>query len=73
MKSKQKQLKNKEKKQVKTLERLKPEETKEEEETKSVDWRFSKGMRKDEIKNEIDEIKNWKNKIKRKDFKIWNK
>ena len=73
MKSKQKQMKNKEKKQVKTLERLKLEETKEEEETKSVDWRFSKGMRKDEIKNEIDEIKNWKNKIKWKDFKIWNK
>ena len=67
-------MKNKEKKQVKTLERLKLEETKEEEEeTKSVDWRFSKGMRKDEIKNEIDEIKNWKNKIKWKDFKIWNK
>ena len=30
-------MKNKEKKQVKTLERLKLEETKEEEETKSVD------------------------------------
>ena len=37
MKSKQKQMKNKEKKQVKTLERLKLEETKEEAETKSVD------------------------------------
>ena len=30
-------------------------------------------MRTSEITNEIDEIKNWENEIKQKDFKISNK
>ena len=45
-----------EKKQVEALEVLKPEENKEE--IKSVERLFPKGMRTNETKNEIDEIKN---------------
>ena len=53
-------------KQVEALEVLKPEESKEE--IKSVEGLFPKGMRTNEIKNEIDEIKKWEEKIRQKDF-----
>ena len=56
MKNKEKQLKNKEK-QVEALEVLKPEKNKEE--IKSVEELFPKGMRINEIKNEMDKIKKW--------------
>ena len=49
-------MKNKEK-QVEALEVLKPEENKEE--IKSVEELFPKGMRINEIKNEMDKIKKW--------------
>ena len=51
-------------KQVKALKALKSEE-----ELESIEGLFPKYMRTDEIKNEIDEIKKWKDKIKRKDLK----
>ena len=54
-------------KQIEALKALKPEENKED--IKSVEGIFSKGMRTNEIKNEIDEIKKWEEKIKRKDLK----
>ena len=56
-KSKQKQLKNKEKKQVEALKDLT-------EELESIEELFPKNMRTDEIENERDEIKKWGNKIK---------
>ena len=65
MKNKQKLLKNKEKKQVESLEVLDPEKNQKQ---KSIKRLFPKGMRNVEIKNEIDEIKKWENKIKRKDL-----
>ena len=37
--------------------------------TKSIDGIFSKEIRAHEIKNEIDKIKKWEEKIKRKDLK----
>ena len=40
---------------------------------KSVEGIFPKGMRTKEIKNEIDEIKKWEEKIKRKDIKYETK
>ena len=49
------------KKQVEDLEVLDPEKF-------QKDFFFSKKMRNDEIKNKIDEIKIWENKIKRKDL-----
>ena len=58
-------------KQIKALKALKPEENKED--IKSVEGIFSKGMRTNEIKNEIDEIKKWEEKIKRKDLKYETK
>ena len=59
-------------KQGKALELLKPEENKGEnkEKIKPVEGLFPKDMRTNEIKNEIDEIKKWKNKIKQKDLKF---
>ena len=62
MKNKEKQLKSKQKKQLKALEVLKPEENKEE--TKSVEGLFAKYMRTNEIKNKINDIKKWQSKIK---------
>ena len=67
MKNKEKQLKSKQKKQLKALEVLKPEENKEE--TKSVEGLFAKYMRTNEIKNKINDIKKWQSKIKWKDLK----
>ena len=55
MKNWQKQFKNK--RQIETLEVLKPEEDKEE--IKYVEEIFQKGMTTNEIRNEIDEIKKW--------------
>ena len=55
MKNWQKQFKNK--RQIETLEVLKPEEDKEE--IKYVEEIFRKGMTTNEIRNEIDEIKKW--------------
>ena len=66
MERKQKQLKNKGKKQFEALDILKSEENKED--IKLVEGLFPKGMRPNEIKNEIDEIKTWEEKIKRKDL-----
>ena len=40
-----------------------------EEELELIEGLFSKHLRKDEIKSEIDEIKKWEGKIKRKDLK----
>ena len=54
-------------KQVEALKGLKPEENKEG--IKSVEGIFPKEKRTNEINNEIDEIKKWKEKIKRKDLK----
>ena len=67
-------------KKVEAVEVLKPEENKEE--IKSVKGLFPKGMRTNEIKNEIDEIKKWEEKIRpqhlvykvnkyKYDFEIW--
>ena len=53
-------------KQVKALEVLKIEESKEEE-RKSVEGLFPKEIRANEIKDEIDKIKKWEETIKRKD------
>ena len=44
---------------------LKPEEN---QELKSIEGIFPKEMRTNKIKNEIDEIKKWDNKIKQKDL-----
>ena len=44
---------------------LKPEEN---QELKSIEGLFPKEMRTNKIKNEIDEIKKWDNKIKQKDL-----
>ena len=54
-------------KQIEALKALKPEENKED--IKSVEGLFPKRMKTNEIKNEIDEIKKWEEKIKRKDSK----
>ena len=62
LKNKEKQLKSKQKKQLKALEVLKPEENKEE--IKSVEGLFAKYMRTNEIKNKINDIKKWQSKIK---------
>ena len=48
------------------LKALKPEENQELESTEGL---FPKNMRTNEIKNEIDEIRKWEEKIKRKDLK----
>ena len=57
-------------KQVEPLKVLKPEENKEQ--IKSIEEIFSKDMRANETKNEIYEIKIWKEKIKREDLKyLW--
>ena len=60
------------KKQVKALEILKAEENKEEE-IKSAEGIFPKGMRINEIKNEIDESKNGKKKLVEKKINKANK
>ena len=57
-------MKNKEKKQVETIEGLKPEKKKQE--LKSIEGLFQKEMETKEIKNEIDEIKNGKIKLNEK-------
>ena len=51
---------------MKLLEDLKTEES--EEESKSVEEIFPKGIRTNEIKNELDKIKKWEEKIRRKDL-----
>ena len=55
------------KKQVEALEVLDPEKNKKQ---KSVEGLFSKEMKNVEIKNEIDDIKKFEKKIKRKDLKF---
>ena len=50
---------------TKDLKALKPEEN---QELESIKGLFPKNMRNDEIKHEIDEIRKWKGKIKRKDL-----
>ena len=57
-------------KHVEVLEILKPEKNKELKSTKGL---FPKEMRTNGIKNETDEIKKWKDIIKWKETKIWNK
>ena len=42
---------------------------KENQELKSIKGLFLKEMTADEIKNEVDEIKKWENKVKRKDLR----
>ena len=59
-------MKNKQKKESKALNVLKPEENKEE--IKSVKGIFPKEMRTNKIKNEMDEIKKWEEKVKTKDL-----
>ena len=58
---------NTEKKQVQALEVLDSEKN---QKLKPIEGLFPKEMRNDEAKNDIDKIKKWKNKIKRKKFKI---
>ena len=53
-------------KQFQTLKALKPEEN--QEDIKSTKGIFQKDIRTNEIKNEISEIRNWEEKIKRKDL-----
>ena len=57
---------NTEKKQVQALEVLDPEKN---QKLKPIEGLFPKEMRNDEAKNDIDKIKKWKNKIKRKNLK----
>ena len=57
-------------KQVEALKALKPEEN---QGLKSIEGLSSKKMRYNEIKNEIDKIKKWKEKIKVKDLKYETK
>ena len=52
---------------MKQVEALKLEENKEN--IKSVEGLFPKGMRTNEIKNEIDGIRKWEEKLKRKDLR----
>ena len=52
--------------QVDALKALKPEEN---QELESIKRTFPKNMKNNEMKNEIDEIKKWKEKIKRKELK----
>ena len=54
-----------EKKQVEALKDLKTEEN---QELKSIEGFFPKKIRNNEIRNEMDEIKKWEEKIKRKDL-----
>ena len=54
-------------KQVETLKALKSEKNKQE--IKSIEGIFSKDMRTNEIINKTDEIKQWEEKTKRKDWK----
>ena len=63
MKNKTKTIEEQGRKQVEALNALT------EEELKSIEGRFPRDMRTDEIKNEIDEIKKWEDKIKQKDIK----
>ena len=58
-------MKNKKKKQVEALKDLKTEEN---QELKSIEGFFPKMIRNNEIRNEMDEIKKWEEKIKRKDL-----
>ena len=58
-------------KQVDALKALKSEKNKQD--IKSSGGIFSKDMRTNKIKNEIDEIKKWEEKIKRKDLKYETK
>ena len=53
------------KKQVEALKDVKPEEN---QELESIEWLFPKKIRNNEIKNQIDEIKTWEEKIKWKDL-----
>ena len=52
-------------KQVETLKALKPEENRE---LETIERIFPKKTRNNEIKNELDEIKEWEEKIKRKNL-----
>ena len=52
-------------KQIEVLKALKPEQN---QELKSIEGIFPKNMRTDEIKNEIDDIRKWEEKIKQKDL-----
>ena len=56
---------------MKQVEVLKLEENNEN--IKSVEGIFTKGMRTNEIKNEIDGIRKCEEKLKKKRFKTWNK
>ena len=61
-----KTIEEQEKDQVKALDVLEPEENKEE--TNSVEGLFPKEMTMKEIKKEIDEIKKWEQKVRRKHY-----
>ena len=54
---------------LKSEEALKALKTQENQELESIEGLVPKNMRTDEIKNEIDEIKKWEEKINRKDLK----
>ena len=56
---------------MEALKALKPEENKED--IKSIEGIFPKYMRVNEIKNEIDEVKKWKENIKQEDLKYKTK
>ena len=56
--------------QVEALKALKPEKNKD---IKSIDGLFPKDMRTKEIKNKIDEIRKWEEKIKQKDLRYERK
>ena len=65
----EKQIKTVENQEIKQVEALKALKSEENKELESIEGLFPKKTRTNEIKNEIDEIKKWEHKIKRKDWK----
>ena len=63
----EKQIKTVENQEIKQVEALKALKSEENKELESIEGLFPKKTRTNEIKNEIDEIKKWEHKIKRKD------
>ena len=53
---------------IKQIEALKALKLKQNQELKSIEGIFPKNMRTDEIKNEIDDIRKWEEKIEQKDL-----
>ena len=65
----EKQIKTMKNQGIKQVQVLKTLKLKNKQVVKSIEWIFPKDMRTNEIKNEIDEIKKWEERIKRKDLK----